>query len=164
MLAEPRRRLDQIKQVLENDLGLQYVEGTDMSIGVGLGVAWSETDFLALSVSLGSPSNLYITGGIYRDIPQDRLSALEAVNSLNQDNPAYTAFLHDAEIGWDLLLQQCLPIQLFVDIPPFLGACLQPTLGRIEEAREKCKELGVAGTGYRWVSDDLQRLLQTSLI
>lgn len=150
-------------QLLEH-LGLQYASMEPWSVGIGVGLAWSETDFLVLSISYGDPGTLYITTGVLKDLQQEALPILMLCNQRNQSNPAYCVYLHDAEVGWDVVIQHSLPMQLLLDVPPFFNACLRPTAAAAAEARAEFSELGLGGTPHRWSDEDRKRLLMRSIV
>jgi hypothetical protein len=150
-------------QLLEH-LGLQYVSMEPWSAAIGAALAWGETEFLVLSVSFGSPGTLYITAGVLKDLQQEALPILTLCNQRNQNNPAYCVFLHDAEAGWDVLIQHSFPVQLLLDVPPFFKASLEPTTGAAAEARAEFSELGLGGMPHRWCDEDRKRLLMRSIV
>lgn len=133
-------------------------------LGRGVALAWSGGGFLTLSIAAGSPHTVLITAGVLKDVERDLLLVLEACNYRNQGNAAYLFLLHDADVGWDVLIQHSFPLQLLVDVPPFLQACLEPTTVVAAEAREEFREKGVGGTAYAWNEEDAARLLSRSII
>ncbi len=163
-LSEADAQLRRMKQVL-GELGLQCVELSPVATGTGFGVAFGETDYVVVAVAGGgSEGNAYITSGVFRDINDDRLAALEACNERVSSNPACPFFLHDADAGWDILLQLSYPVQLLLDLPHFFGALLRGTPQEVERARPDFATKGVYGTPYRWCEEDAQRLLMRSLV
>jgi hypothetical protein len=88
---------------------------------------------------------LFITAGVLRDINQDRLTVLTMCNARNQGTTAYPFFLHDADSGWDILIQQTFPVQLLLDVPQFFSACLRGVPDVAEEAQEEFLESNVGG-------------------
>jgi len=106
---------------------------------------------------------LFITAGVLRDINQDRLTVLTMCNARNQGTTAYPFFLHDADSGWDILIQQTFPVQLLLDVPQFFSACLRGVPDAAEEAQEEFLDGNVGGRPYHWNLEDLERLLLRSL-
>jgi hypothetical protein len=144
--------------------GLHFVDLSGIALAQGVAMAWSGGGFLTLSIGPGSPHTVLITAGVLKDVERDHLAVLEACNYRNQTNPAYCFFLHDAEVGWDVLLQHSFPLQLLVDVPLFLEANLEPTTVIAAEARLEFGEKGVGGTAYAWSEEDAERLLVRSII
>src|SRR5437899_5358611 len=84
----------QIIKGLVGQLDLKYQDIRPSPLGLGIGIAWSQTRFVVLSVPL-TATLAFITGGVLRDIDQDRLTALTLCNTRNQGTTAYPFFLHD---------------------------------------------------------------------
>ncbi len=127
-------------------------------------MAWGIDDFLVLSVLYGNPQTVLISTGILRDLERDPLPILRLCNERNHANPAYCFFLHDAEAGWDVILQLSYPLQLLIDVPPFLEASLEPTVRTASEARNDFAGLGLGGESYQWNEQDRERLLMRSMV
>jgi hypothetical protein len=106
---------------------------------------------------------VFITAGVLRDIHQDRLTASTLCNARNQGTTAYPFFLHDANSGWDILIQQTYPLQLLLDVPQFFSACLHGMPDAAEEAQEEFLNASIGGQPYQWNMEDLERLLLRSL-
>src|SRR3954470_21566666 len=101
-----KQQLERVK-VLCAQSGLKYQELAPTFMGGGVAVGFGETDYVILSIAGGGNENqLLVTSGVLNDIRQDRLLALEAANHFTSNNTAYPVFLHDAEVGWALLVQQ----------------------------------------------------------
>src|SRR2546422_477806 len=96
-LEDASRQLQRIKGLV-GQLDLKYQDIRPSPLGVGIGVAWSETRFVVLSVPV-TPTLLFITAGVLRDINQDPLTALTICNARNQGTTAYPFFLHYADSG-----------------------------------------------------------------
>jgi hypothetical protein len=162
-IADARSGLHRVERVLL-ELGVRYTSLDDHGVGVGVSVAWGDEAFLVVSVPLFNPHTANITAGVLRDVERDRLAVLDACNRRNQSNPAWTYLLHDAELGWDVIVQQSFPIQLLVDVPPFLGACLEPTVHEVEEALPAFREAGVGGRRHSLGAGDAARVMSRGLI
>ena len=160
-LEEASRQLERIKGLV-GQLDLNYQDIRPSPLGVGIGIAWSETRFVVLSVPM-TATLLFITSGVLRDIDKDPLSALTMCNARNQGTTAYPFFLHDADSGWDILVQQTHPIQLLFDVPQFFSACLRGVPDAAEEAQEEFLDGKIGGRPYHWNLEDLDRLLLRSL-
>jgi hypothetical protein len=100
---------------------------------------------------------------VLRDINQDPLTALTMCNARNQGTTAYPFFLHDADSGWDILVQQTHPIQLLFNVPQFFSACLRAVPEVAAEAQEEFLEGNLWGRPYHWNLEDVERLLLRSL-
>jgi hypothetical protein len=61
-----------------------------------------------------------ITVGVFKGVTQDRPTVLDACNTMTRDNPMYPVFLHDAQQGWDILVQQQFHIDLALKKPGLL--------------------------------------------
>lgn len=165
LLGIASHQLERIK-VAVAQAGLKYLELSSTPFGVGVGIAWSEFDFVVLSVlGGGSENQLMITSGVLRDIKQDRLAVLDACNRRNQNNTAYPFYLHDAEVGWDILVQLTFPIELLLDAPPFFAASMTNLPQVAQMARDDfVAKWSLGGEPYRWNDDDVKRLLIRSLL
>jgi len=86
-----------------------------------------------------------ITSGILNDIKHDRLAALEASNTL--DNTAYPVYLHDAEVGWALLVQQTHMIEILLDLPGYFNNCVRALPRVVIEYRKSIPEKWDLGGG-----------------
>jgi hypothetical protein len=158
------QQLDRIKRLLER-LSLRYENLPPLIVGGGVAVPVTASEYCVVSISAGGNENvLNITIGILRDIVrQDRLGVLDACNTRTRDNSAYPLFLHDAEAGWDILMQTRLPVNLLTEAPGFLDSLIRnlPLLAadhRIELQRQ------FGGIAYQWESADLYRLGIRSLM
>ena len=133
-------------------------------VGVGLGIASSETDYIVLSVAGGLEGILNLTAGVLKDVTQNRLNVLNVCNSLTQNNPAYPFYLHDAEAGWDIHVQQRYPIDVLLAAPSFFQSCVGNLPVMAKQGRNKFIEAGVRGQLYNWDHDDARRLLTRSML
>lgn len=107
-----KQQLNRIRVAL-NEAGLKYLDIPNDVFGAGIAVAFSQTDYVILSVMAGGmESQLLLTSGILKDIARDRLEALEACNKFNKSNTAFPVFLHDAEVGWAVIVQQTQPVEV----------------------------------------------------
>jgi len=165
LLGVASGQLERIK-VAVSQLGLKYLDLVPAALGVGIGIAWGETKYVVLSIAGGGNENqLMLTSGVVRDVKQDRLAVLDACNRRNQNNSSYLFYLHDAEAGWDILLQNTYPIELLLDVPPFFQAAVTSLPRVTEEARTQfAEEWSFGGEPYRWNDEDVARLLLRSMI
>jgi hypothetical protein len=145
--------------------GLKYVDLDPGPVGVGVGISFGETDYLVVTV-LGPPNDnqAYITSAVLRNVNQDRAAVLNVCNQLTRDNAAYPTYLHDADAGWDVLIQQVYPVQLLVDVPPFFVSCVQLLPQAAARARSKFGESWLGGMPYSWSPDDVRRLFIRSML
>ena len=165
LLGECQRQMDRVVALL-SQLGLRYVQIPRVLFGVGVGIGFSRTDFVVVSILGGGAENqVMITSGILKDITQDRVAALEAANSLTRNNTAYPVFLHDAQAGWSMLMQTSLPIPVVLNNPQYLDVVVQGLPGLAEECRATIAERWpLEGVAWEWTDGDLDGLLIRSLI
>lgn len=165
LLGVAAGQLERIK-VAVSQLGLKYVDLAPVTFGVGIGIAWGDTEYVVLSIAAGGNENqLMMTSGVLRDVKQDRLAVLDACNRRNQSNSSYLFYLHDAEVGWDILLQHMYPIELLLDVPPFFQAAVTGLPRETQEARTQfAEEWSFGGEPYRWNDEGVARLLLRSMI
>ena len=169
-LAIPRATLTKIKAVIAqmgsqySQLELQYVELPENPLGIGIAVTSGGAYYSVISILMSTQGQFNITSGILRDIQQDEVSALRLCNKMVRDNPAYPIFLHDAPIGWDILVETTLPTALLFD-SPLVVANTTYGLPRIAEAaRPAFLEANLGGRPFNWDSEDINRLLLVSLL
>jgi hypothetical protein len=164
-LADARAACQQFTSALAR-AGLRYVELPPplLPVGVGVGLSWGDEGFVVAAIEAGGNEHLLALGsGVLRDIKRERLAVLEACNLHTRKNPQLPIFLHDAEAGWDLLLQQRLPLPLALENLDFLNVCMEAQLTMTQEARQTFSEANIGGAPYQWSGDDLSRLLLRSL-
>ncbi|MEH0935828.1 hypothetical protein [Micromonospora psammae] len=162
-LAPARPTLARTLQIVSG-AGLRYVDLGEGIVGVGAAVPFGPEAFSVVSVAAGgNEGTVNLTIGVLKDVRQDRLAVLDECNSLTQDNAAYPYYLHDAEIGWDVLLQVRLPITVVNAVPAYFLALLQQLPGYSDKGREKISAV-VGGKPYQWNQEDCQRLLLRSLM
>lgn len=163
-LADANGQLSNLKQ-LTAELGLQFVDIPEHSMGVGFGVAFGQTEFSLVSVLAKNEGTAFITSGVLRDINKDdRLGALEQCNAVVSEGTGVPVFLHDADAGWDLIAQVSVPAQVLFDVPPYYESLLRGVAETSTELRPKFQEAGLRGEVYRWDNVDAARLLSRSLI
>jgi len=158
-------QLERIK-VAVSQLGLKYVNLEPTGIGVGIGISWGDKEYIVLSIAAGGNENqLMMTSGVLQDVKQERLAVLDACNRRNQSNSSYVLYLHDADIGWDILLQNTYPIELLFDVPLFFHSAMTCIPREAQEARVQfAEECGFGGEAYRWNDEDVARLLLRSMV
>jgi hypothetical protein len=154
--SEAHVRLGRIKMLVDR-AGIRYITLAETSWSLGVAVAWGETDIIVVSIPTGTPHYAYFTQGLLKNVVQDRLAALEGANNRTCENPEFPVFLHDADNGWDILLQQTYPVQLLTEVPAFFESRLQTTEVAASIRAELQPSLG--GTPYRFEDTDLARLL-----
>jgi hypothetical protein len=164
LLAAARATLERIK-ILTTQVGLTYVELPEFLAGVGIAIGFASTRFTVLSVMGGGSENqINVTAGILRDIQQDRLSALALCNGMVRDNPAYPVYLHEAEIGWDILVSNIFPVSLLINNPAFFVNSVKALPMMADTVRPEFAEAGLGGQVFNWDADDRQRLFIESMM
>jgi hypothetical protein len=163
LLVSARRVLEVLKTALRG-FGVQYVDlpVPPIPVGVGIGVVWEDGDLLTISVGCDEGSLVNLTTGVLADVTQDRLLVLDACNRRTRDNSLLPFYLHDAEAGWDILLQQRFPAELLLGDRDFFSECVQVIPMAAREARADFAEQGLGG--HRYEASDLSRLLLRSLM
>lgn len=165
LIALAAQQLERVK-VACSQLGLKYLELEPTFVGVGIAIGFGETDYTVLSVmGGGSEGQLITTSGILKDIDQDRPAALEIVNRFNQRNSAHTVYLHDAEVGWSLLVQRTTPVEVFLDSPNYLAALVRGLPMAVQEFRQElAQETHLGGESWTWTAQDHSDLLIRSML
>lgn len=164
LLAAAKATLERVKS-LTVQIGLKYVELPEAPVGVGIAVAFGGTRYTVLSVmGGGSEGQLYITAGILRDIQQDRLTALGLCNGMVRENPAYPIYLHEAPMGWDILVSNMLSIRVLFESPTFFANAVRALPLVADNVRPKFWEANLGGRPFSWNSEDLNRLLLVSML
>ncbi|HEX5495683.1 MAG TPA: hypothetical protein VFX70_14020 [Mycobacteriales bacterium] len=101
------------------------------------------------------------------DIKPDRVTALEAANYFNQGNTAYPVYLHDARVGWALLMQQTHPIGYgyLLNVPQYFNSCVRALPRVVIEYRKTIAEKwDLGGRAWEWGPEDHNSLLLRSMI
>lgn len=165
LTALAAQQLERVK-ALCSQIGLKYVELPAQFMGVGIAVGFGETAYTILSImGGGSESHLMTTSGILKDINRNRETALQRVNRFNQQNTAYTVYLHDAEAGWSLLVQHTAPIEVFLDVPGYLNALVRGLPMAVQEFRQQlAEEAELGGQPWGWTAQDQSELLLRSML
>jgi hypothetical protein len=163
--AAARRTIGDIHAALKQ-VGLQWVDLVPPALlGLGLAVGWSNDRYCVISVGLGGSEDMVsISSGVLRGVHQDRLQVLDACNTITRDNATFPCFLHDAEVGWDVLICQRFPIGVLANNVSFFKLCLevQPIVSENIRSHPAFSSLG--GVPYTWSDDDVNQLLIRSLI
>jgi hypothetical protein len=167
------RQLGRLKGVAEAEgFSCHDVYDGEILRGIGLGVGFAiplsdgedgVSEVAAVSLSCGSPQLAYLTGGVLRDVTQDRMTILETCNRATWDNPGFPAFLHANDLGWDVLLQTRLPVEAFVGRPDLFGALVGSMPKFLEKVRAGLVSGQVTGSRYGWNTTDVRRLVGRSL-
>jgi hypothetical protein len=164
VLSKAIAQMTRIKAALDQ-LGLRFLDLGTLVIAAGVGIAYGQNDYLVLSVSAGgSEGVLNLTSGVLKDVRQDRLAILNICNKLTRDNPAYPVFLHDAEAGWDVLMQQRLLTDLLLADLSTFKSLIELLPRAAQSARAKFAEANLGGQMYTWTNDDIRRLLLRSVM
>ncbi len=165
LVALAKQQLERVK-VLCTQSGLKYVDLPSGLMGVGIAIGFGQTDYVILSIlGGGSENQLMITSGVITDIKRERLAALEAANYFNQNNTAYPVYLHDAEIGWALIMQQTHPIELLLDVPEYFTNCVRALPRVVIEYRNTIPERwDLGGRPWEWTAEDHKALLIRSMM
>lgn len=161
-----QQQIERVK-ILCTHSGLKYVDLVPSAMGVGIAIGFGETDYVVVSVGAGGNENqLMITSGVLNDINRDRNMALEAANYFTSNNTAYPVYLHDAEVGWALLMQQTIPFQLALDVPPFfVNFCVKGLPQIVAEYRQVVTEKWrLGGRPWHWNTEDHNALLLRSMV
>jgi hypothetical protein len=150
------------------DLGFRFHDVGGFTIGVGVGIAFAETDYVAVSISAGGAEDtLYLTSGVLKGVaaeqPADRLRIFQRCNYLTKTNSACPVFLHCADGGCDVLIQQCLVIEWVLADLRALRSFVERLPAMAGAARQEFDEAGAGGRAYTWNEDDLGRLLIRSV-
>ncbi|MDQ8046184.1 MAG: hypothetical protein REI11_16375 [Patulibacter sp.] len=145
-------------------LGLSYAGPVPVRmVGTGFGVAWDAGRFVTVSVGSGNEHFAHITTGALADVSRDqRAGLLEQCNTWNGNLAAYPVFLHDADVGWDVIVQTSYPLPLLEQNPDFFAFMLSGLPDIADRVRGEFAAFG--GRPYQWGDDDLERLLTRSLI
>lgn len=144
-------------------IGLQYFKpGATFMMGAGYGIAWKDGTFTAVAVAAGNEAYAQVSTGVLLGVDRERAALLEQCNRWNQNQPAYPVYLHDAENGWTVLMHTSFPILLLETAPEFFGM-LVAELPRIA-ARARAEFTGVGGRAFHWGADDLEKLVQSTLM
>jgi hypothetical protein len=159
---EARAQLDRLRVVLDG-LSLKYVEIEPRMTAVGLAVAFGDAEFSVLSISGGNSSYVYVTAGALKDVSHEKLQILEVCNDYVADRAEVPVYLHDADIGWDVLAQATHPVELYVDVPAYFGLILRAVPNAAIGVRQALGAKGVAGEPYKFSEQDLNRLFITSV-
>ncbi len=164
-LAPAKEGLNDIRSLC-SQLGLKYVDLEPTFVGVGIAVGFEQDQYVVLSIMGGRSANhLMITSGILNDIVRDRLAALDIANSLCRGNPSFPVFLHDADAGWSLMIQQMHPLPVVLAVPEFFESCVhampQVTIGHRRTIAERT---GLGGRPWLWTEDDRSNLLFRSMM
>lgn len=165
LIALAKGQLNRIKALCAQ-VGLKYVEIPDSFMGAGVGLAFSEGDFVVVSIlGGGSENKVMITCGLAKDIKQDRLTALDASNTFTRDNTIFPVFLHDAKDTWSLLLQSTYTVDLLLDNPEYFDMVVRATPQVAAQHRAALAEkYDLGGQPWRWTPEDLGLLLLKSLL
>lgn len=153
------QKLTKIKNLLD-EAGLKYVDLGEGLNCVGVGLTRDEGGWAVVSVAAGGLENaVTITVGVLKDVTQDRPTVLEACNAATRDNPTYPVFLHDAQQGWDILVQQQFHIDLVLKNPGYFRGSLENLPRYAELRRPDLQTAGIEGHEYTWNDEDRRRLL-----
>ena len=165
-LLEPARAQMRRVMALATQVGLHHVDLGECAIGVGVGIPFDETHVVLLSISGGgNESQLLITSGVVRDIGPDDLGALRFCNDKTRDNPSLPCFVHQAEVGTDVLLQLRHPVNVLLATPQWFRSLVEAMPPYTDGVRRDLAEkAGVGGQPYRWDGEDLHRLLLRSML
>ncbi|WP_305784541.1 hypothetical protein [Symbioplanes lichenis] len=165
IIAPARHQLERIKALCLRT-NLKYVDLPSQFVGVGIAIGFGEADYVILSILAGGNENqLMITDGILKNIRRDRVAALEAANHFNQNNTAYPVYLHDADAGWALIMQQTHPIDLLLDVPQYFSSCVRTLPVAVTEYRRTIAEKwDLGGHPWSWTPGDHEALLTRSML
>lgn len=165
ILPAAKQQLEKIKALCSHS-ALKYVDLPPEVMGVGIAIGFGQTDYVILSILGGDSSNqLMITSGIFTEIKRNRAAALEAANHFTRDNTAYPVYLHDADIGWALLMQQTHSIELLLEVPQYFNNCVRGLPQVVIEYRNIISEnWDLGGRPWEWAPEDHKALLIRSMM
>lgn len=165
IIALAKQELERVKALCVR-AGFTYVDLPSQFMGVGIAIGFGQVDYVILSILAGGNENqLMITDGILKDIKRDRSAALEAANHFNQNNTAYPVFLHDADAGWSMIMQQTHPIELLHSVPQFFGSCVRALPLAVREYRKTIADKwDLGGQPWSWTPEDHVALLIRSML
>ncbi|WP_410644967.1 hypothetical protein [Amycolatopsis sp. lyj-346] len=153
------RQLSKIKNLLD-EAGLKYADLGEGLNCVGVGLTWDKGGWAVVSMAAGGLEDaVTITVGVLKDVTQDRPTVLDACNATTRDNPTYPIFLHDAQQGWDVLVQQQFHVDLVLTNPDYFRGCLANLPRYAELRRPDLRKAGIEGLDYTWNDENLRRLL-----
>lgn len=163
-LAEAGDALRRLQQVLEsNGARCTPLPTPAFPCGVGVGLLIGQ-DMATVSVGFPPESHMAnLTVGVFKDVSQDRLEVLDVCNKCTRNHAGFPVYLHDAEAGWDVLVQVRFLVDQLVDDGDMLIAYLQQLPAAAEHARAEFAAAGVAGERYQADAQDFGRLLIRSL-
>lgn len=145
--------------------GLQFHDLGTRVFGAAVAVPFGEDGFVVLTImGAGGENQLLLTAPVLRDVGQDRLAVLDACNSQTRANPSFPTFLHDADAGWDILVQQGYPIQMLGYGADWIEVNVRGSAGVAGAIRDEMWAKGLGGTAYQWSGEDLERLFMRSML
>ena len=150
---------------LTTSVGLRYVDLPDSGFSVGIAVAFSDQDYVLVSVVGGGDEHMvYFSCGILMNVDHDEVDLLRACNRLTRDRPSYAVYLHEAQIGWDVLMTTAVPVSVLEASPAFYRALLEGLPAVARETRDDSELKVHGGAIYNWTEQDLKRLLLCSTL
>jgi hypothetical protein len=168
VFATAEASLETVKSLL-SQVNLRYVELAGGiaggALGVGVAVPFADAQYSVLSVmGGGNEAQLYITCGVLRDVRHERATALELCNKLVRNSPAYPIFLHEAEVGWDILISNVFSIRALAADPQFLADSVRGLPVVADAVRPRFSEAGLGGAPFQWNDKDLRRVFLESML
>ncbi len=164
LLADAKKNMEQIK-ALTTQIGWNYIDLPEFLAGVGIAIGFGPTQYTVLSVmGGGNEGQLNIIAGALRDIRQDRLTTLDLCNSLVRDNPMYPVYLHDAEVGWDIVVSNVFFVQLLLENPSFFANSVRALPKVADLVRPKFLEAGLSGQPFSWDEEHRHQLFIESMM
>jgi len=163
LLAPAVVRLDRVKKAV-SEVGLRYVDLGEAVVGVGIGLSWSPTDWVVISIAAGGFEDLVaITAGVLKDVERDRPRILDECNTRTRENITYPVYLHDAQDGWDVLVQQRFHIDVLLTVPGLLHGTLSNLPIHAQRTRDEFREHGLRGETHEWNADTTRLLIRSLL-
>jgi hypothetical protein len=148
-------------------LGITYVE-LGFHLGAsGIGIAWTDDNYVVVAVDSGGV--MYISSGVSGHIVGERLTILDTCNDFNQEQVTPVMFLYQDEddqgVPWrqSVLLQQKYPVPLVTSVPRFFEATLNMMPELTSQARQLLVDRGIRGTPYLWNDEQARLLLQQGI-
>jgi len=156
---QTRMKMDLVRGILRR-AGLNFVD-LECVMGSGVGVPFDPQNFVIVSaMHFGDAVNIAVP--VLKDLNQDRLPILTECNRLTQNNPAYPFYLHDAEVGWAVLVAAVFPTPVLARVEDYAVALARQLPGLAKASRERIAAVA-GGRPFSW-PEDVQEMLLRSLM
>jgi hypothetical protein len=163
ILGNAIARMNRVKAAL-TETGLRFVD-IRTAFAVGVGVGFADIGYTIVSVMGGGNEGvLNLTSGVLKRVSGNRMRILETCNDLTRDNASYPTFLHEAEVGADVLVQQRFLADMLLADASVFRSLVEAIPAAASSAREKFLEAGLGGQAHEWNDKDVQELLIRSVM